>query len=174
MRHLLLPGETDAYRGRGGERERKKERERRNDRETEGESADVANIFPLQGAGAEGPSAVNCNRTGLFVSAQGSLRAINGTQNPLCRGLVSVSLETDKHIIHKCQTVCVQCDAMAGGGQDFWDCGAAVIPMLCADTVNDFTKKEGDAWDTPRTAAREVYNWGAALANIESHYGLER
>lgn len=65
------------------------------------------NIFPLRGAGTEGPSAVSCNRTSLFVSAQGSLRAINGTQCPLCKELVSVSLETDKHIIHKCQTQCV-------------------------------------------------------------------
>lgn len=64
----------------------------------------MLNIFPLRGAGAEGPSAVSCNRAGLFVSAQGSLRAINGTQYPLCGELVSVSLETDKHIIHECQT----------------------------------------------------------------------
>lgn len=67
----------------------------------------MLNIFPLRGARAEGPSAVSCNRTSLFVSAQGSLRAINGTQYPLCMELVSVSLETDKHIIHKCQTVYV-------------------------------------------------------------------
>lgn len=77
------------------------------------------NIFPLQGAGAEGPSAVTCNRTSFFVSAQGSLRAINGTQYPLCGELVSVSLETDKHIIHKCQTQCVHCDAVVGGEEDF-------------------------------------------------------
>lgn len=60
------------------------------------------NILALQGAGAEGPTAVSCNRTGLFVSARGSLRTINGTQHPLCRELVSVSLQTDKHIIHEC------------------------------------------------------------------------
>lgn len=65
------------------------------------------NIFSLQGAWAEGPTAVNCNRAGLFVSAQGSLRTINGTQYPLCGELVSVSLESDKHIMHKCQTQCV-------------------------------------------------------------------
>lgn len=112
-------------------------RKRRNDKETEGESAGLANIFPLQGAGAEGPSAVSCNRTSLFVSAQGSLRAINGTQYPLCREHVSVSLETDKHIIHKCQTVCVQSDATAGGEQDFgmavqqsFPCSALTILMI--------------------------------------------
>ncbi|CAB1459071.1 unnamed protein product [Pleuronectes platessa] len=31
----------------------------------------MLNIFPLQGAATEGPSAVSCNRTSLFVSAQG-------------------------------------------------------------------------------------------------------
>ena len=72
------------------------------------ETFPMLNIFPLQGAGAEGPAAVSCNRTSLFVSAQGSLRAINGTQYPLCRELVSVSLETDKHIIHECQTQCAR------------------------------------------------------------------
>lgn len=97
------------------------------------------NIFPLQGAGAEGPSAVICNRTSLFVSAQGSLRAINGTQHPLCRKLVSVSLETDKHIIHKCQTQCV-CSVFAE--KVFWDCTATVIPMLCTDNINDLMKEE--------------------------------
>lgn len=81
----------------------------------------LLNIFSLQGAGAEGPTAVNCNRTSLFVSAQGSLRAINGTQPPLCRKLVSVSLETDKHIMHKCQTQCVFSDVAAAEKWDFGD-----------------------------------------------------
>ena len=35
MRHLLLPGETDAYRGRGGERERERERKREKEGMTE-------------------------------------------------------------------------------------------------------------------------------------------
>lgn len=81
------------------------------------------NIFTLQGAGAEGPTAVSCNRTSLFVSAQGSLRAINGTQPPLCGELVSVSLETDKHIMQKCQAECVT-------EKGFWDWSATVIPSL--------------------------------------------
>lgn len=87
------------------------------------------NIFPLQGAGAEGPSAVSCNRTSLFVSAQGSLRAINGTQSPLCRELVSVSLETDKHIIHKCQPVSAR---SAGRERDF---GIAVQQSFPCSTL---------------------------------------
>lgn len=82
------------------------------------------NIFPLQGARAEGPSAVSYNRASLFVSAQGSLRAINGTQYPLCRELVSVSLETDKHIIHKCQTQCV-CTVMQ------WREGKRILGLRC-------------------------------------------
>lgn len=44
--------------------------ETQRERETEGEGADIADIFPLRGAGAEGPSAVIYNRTSLFVSAQ--------------------------------------------------------------------------------------------------------
>lgn len=125
MRHLLLPRETDAYR----EREREGMTERLKERL---QTLLTLNIFPLQGAGAEGPSAVSCNRTSLFVSAQGSLRAINGTQYPLCRELVSVSLETDKHIIHKCQAVCVHCDAVAGGEQDF---GIAVQQSFPCSTL---------------------------------------
>lgn len=61
-----------------------------------------------------------------------------------------------------------------GRGTGFLVSGAAVIPVLRADGVNYFTKKEGDARDTARPAEHEVYNWGAALANIELHYGLER
>lgn len=90
-----------------GERERERE-EGMTERLREGvQTLLTLNIFPLRGASAEGPSAVSCNRTGLFVSARGSLGAINGTQCPLCGELVSVSLETDKHIIHRCQTRCV-------------------------------------------------------------------
>lgn len=150
MRHLLLPRETDAYweGGWGGGRKRERERERGNDKETEGESAGLANIFPLQGAGAEGPSAVSCNRTSLFVSAQGSLRAINGTQYPLCRELVSVSLETDKHIIHKCQTVCVQCDA-TGGEQDFGIAAQQSFPCSTL-TILMIPQRGRSAGDTSR------------------------
>lgn len=75
------------------------ERQRRETNGTKGGGADVADIVPLWGAGAEGPSAVIYNRTSLFVS---SSRVINGTLYPLCRELVSVSRETDKHIMHKC------------------------------------------------------------------------
>lgn len=48
--------------GGGGERER--------ERNETGEGADIAAIFPLRGAGAEGPSAVIYNRTSLLVNAQ--------------------------------------------------------------------------------------------------------
>lgn len=153
------------------------------------------NIVPLRGAGAEGPSAVSCNRTSLFVSARGSLRAINGTQYPLCMEVVSVSLETDKHIIHKCQTVCVQRDAPTGGERDF---GIAVQQSFpcSADNINDFTRREecgehietcgaccwyhreegsnwGAAWQTLSCIivlngdlSKEKYSWGRSLAKI--------
>lgn len=94
------------------------------------------NIFTLQGAGAEGPTAVSCNRTSLFVSTQGSLRAINGTQPPLCGELVSVSLETDKHIMHKCQAECVR-------EKGFWDRSAIVLPTFYTDNNSDSIKGGG-------------------------------
>lgn len=46
------------------------ERERERARNETGEAADIAAIFPLRGAGAEGPSAVIYNRTRIFVNAQ--------------------------------------------------------------------------------------------------------
>lgn len=51
----------------GGETDKERQRERN---ETKGEGADIADVFPLRGAGAEGPSAVIYNRTSRFVSAQ--------------------------------------------------------------------------------------------------------
>lgn len=132
------------------------------------------NIFPLQGAGAEGPSAVSCNRTSLFVSAQGSLRAINGTQYPLCMELVSVSLETDKHIIHKCQTVCVQCVCSATQrrkrilGLQYNSHSHAY-----SDNVNDFTKRE-EFGGHIKICGACCWHPRESLANSELYYIFER
>lgn len=153
MRHLLLPRETDAYR-REGERGREMRRRLKEGAQT----LLTLNIFSLQGAGAEGPTAVSCNRTSLFVSAQGSLRAINGTQYPLCRELVSVSLETDKHIIHKCQTQCAR-------SVTWWREAKGILGLECYSHSHalhwqylGFHKEGGAQWTHPGTC------WANCLA----------
>lgn len=130
------------------------------------------NIFSLQGAGAEGPTAVSCNRTSLFVSAQGSLRAINGTQYPLCRELVSVSLETDKHIIHKCQTQCAR--SVTWWRKGFWDWSVTVIPMLCTDNIWDFIKREERSGHTPGPVEQTVWLYGEEVHSRRCRFGKHR